>query len=364
MRKVILLFIMAAAVFAAFVQDVSSCTVFRMTAKDGNITIARSMEFGVDLKYDIIVVPVNMTFESPTLFQTAGLKWTTKYGYTAVASMGLNYGVSEGMNEKGLSISALWYESTTKYQTVTKEESSKALAHIMYSDWILGNFSTVDEVKEATKNIKVFGYTDSDKLKSLVTLHFIVYDDKGGCIVVEYDNGQCNIYDNPLGIMTNAPSLPWQLTNLRQYVGLENFNPITIKKDGFTVSPTGHGDGMFGIPGDYTPPSRFVRLAMFERFVNRQDDKEGNLNLCQQIINTFTIPFGIIVDQDAQGNVTASESTQWVTFRDVTNKIMYFKTYENQNLRMLDLNRLDYKAKDIRRINMYGVKEIITDITE
>ena len=98
--------------------------------------------------------------------------------------------------------------------------------------------------------------------------------------LVEYDNGQCNIYDNPLGIMTNAPSLPWQLTNLRQYVGLENFNPITIKKDGFTVSPTGHGDGMFGIPGDYTPPSRFVRLAMFERFVNRQDDKEGNLNLC------------------------------------------------------------------------------------
>ena len=70
------------------------------------------------------------------------------------------------------------------------------------------------------------------------------------------------------------------------------------------------------------------------------------------------------MDQDAQGNVTASESTQWVTFRDVTNKIMYFKTYENQNLRKLDLKRLDYKAKDIKRINMYGVKEIITDITD
>ena len=71
---------------------------------------------------------------------------------------------------------------------------------------------------------------------------------------------------------------------------------------------------MFGIPGDYTPPSRFVRLAMFERFVNRQDDKEGNLNLCQQIINTFTIPFGIIVDQDAQGNVTASISLSPVIY--------------------------------------------------
>ncbi len=363
MRKFILFFL-AAVFFTAYFQDGSSCTVFRMTAKDGNITIARSMEFGADLKYDIIIVPRNMAFMSLPFNEIAGIKWTTKYGYAAVANMGMDFGVSDGMNEKGLSVSGLWYESTTKYQTVSQGDGDKALAHLMYPDWLLGNFSTVEEVKEATRNMKIFGYTDKELLKNLVTLHFIVYDDKGGSIVVEFDNGECNIYDNPLGIMTNAPSFPWQMTNLRQYLGMENFNPIGIKGNGFSLNPTGHGDGMFGIPGDYTPPSRFVRLAMFEKFADRQKDKEGNLNLCQQIINTFTIPFGIIVDYDKNGNVTSSESTQWVTFRDVTNRVLYFKTYENQNLRKIDLNRLDFDRKDLRRIGMYGMKEEVKDVTD
>lgn len=344
--------------------DIFSCTIFRMKAKDGNIMIGRSMEFGVDLKYDLIVVPRNKLFFSPSPVSNSGLKWETKYGYLAVACMGMDFGVSDGMNEKGLSVSVLWYESDMVYQTVGQADSSKALAQAMYSDWVLGNFATVDEVREATAMVKVFMYSDPDKMKAPLTVHFIVYDAIGGCIVVEYDKGLCNIYENPLGIMTNSPSLPWHYTNLRQYIGLDNTNPIPVKAGGFSFTPTGHGDGMFGIPGDYTPPSRFVRLAMFEKFVTKQPDATTNLTLCQHVINSFTIPFGIIVDKDADGNVVASESTQWVTFRDLSNRIFYFKTYENPSLRKIDLNGLDFSGKDIRRISMYGYNQTIDDITK
>jgi penicillin V acylase-like amidase (Ntn superfamily) len=48
--------------------------------------------------------------------------------------MGLKYGVTDGMNEKGLFVSMLWYESDSQYQTVSPADSSKALAQIMYAD--------------------------------------------------------------------------------------------------------------------------------------------------------------------------------------------------------------------------------------
>jgi penicillin V acylase-like amidase (Ntn superfamily) len=35
-----------------FQSETIACTVFRMKATSGNITLGRSMEFGVDLKYD------------------------------------------------------------------------------------------------------------------------------------------------------------------------------------------------------------------------------------------------------------------------------------------------------------------------
>ncbi len=345
-------------------QNARSCTIFRMKAKDGNITIARSMEFGVNLGYDLIVVPRNKAFVSPSPVSRSGIKWTTQNGYVGVANMGMEFGVSDGMNEKGLSVSVLWYESDMQYQSVAPADSSKALAQAMYSDWVLGNFSTVEEVRSATSKVKVFFYSDPTKMKMALTVHFIVYDASGGCIVVEYDKGQCNIYDNPLGIMTNSPSLPWHYTNLRQYVGLENINPIEIKAGGFSFTPTGHGDGMQGIPGDYTPPSRFVRLAMFEKFVTLQPDAASNLNLCQHVINTFSIPFGIIVDKDANGNIVSNESTQWVTFRDLTNRQFYFKTYENPTLRKIDLTKLNFSGKEVRRIAMYGSQETFVDVTK
>lgn len=345
-------------------SETQACTIFRLKANDGTITVARSMEFGVDLNYDLIVVPRNRPFFSPSPVSKMGLNWTTKYGYLGVASMGMDFGVSDGMNETGLTVGVLWYESDMQYQTVAPGDSTKALAQVIFSDWVLGCFSTVDQVRSALSTVKVFFYSDPAKMKMAVTVHFIVYDASGGCIVVEYDKGQCNIYDNPLGIMTNSPSLPWQYTNLRQYVGLDNVNPIPLKAGGFTFSPTGHGDGMFGIPGDYTPPSRFVRLAMFEKFVTRQPDAASNLNLCQHVINTFTIPFGIIVDKDASGNIVSKESTQWVTFRDLTNRLFYFKTYEQPMLRKIDLTKLDFSLKEIRRISMYGSQECIVDLTK
>lgn len=340
-----------------------TCTVFRLTAKDGSIIVGRSMEFAVDLKYDAVVIPRNKAYVSPAPNGKEGLSWKTHYGFVGISSFGMDAGLSDGMNEKGLAVALLWFESDMKWQDVAPGEMKRALAQGLLGDWILGNFTSVEDVKREIKKVKVFNYTDPT-IKMALTVHFVVYDAKGGCIVIEYENGICKIYDNPLGIMTNAPGFPWQLTNLRQYVGLTSEKPEPYQMSGLTFSPTGHGSGMLGLPGDLTPPSRFVRLAVLTRFSDIQPDAERTLNLAQHIINTFDIPFGLVTDTMPDKKTVLKESTQWITFRDLTKHIIYFKTYDNQNLRKIDLNKLDFSGTPVKRIPLFGASEIIVDVTD
>jgi choloylglycine hydrolase len=363
MRKIAMILVTVTCLFILSPSFAGACTVFRLKAGDGSIVVGRSMEFAVDLKYDAVVVPRNKAYASPLPDGKEGLPWKTRYGYVGIASFGMDYGLSDGMNEKGLAIGLLWFETDMKWQDAAPGEEKRALAQGMVGDWILGNFASVEDVKREIRNVKVFNYTDP-KTKMSPTVHFIVYDAQGGCIVIEYEGGICNIYDNPLGIMTNAPRFPWQLTNLRQYVGMTSEKPEPYAMSGLAFPATGHGSGMFGLPGDLTPPSRFVRLAVLTRFSDMQPDGERTLNLAQHIINTFDIPFGLVTDTMPDKKTVLKESTQWVTFRDLTKRIIYFRTYENQNLRKIDLNKLDFSGTLVKRIPMFGTSEIFTDVTD
>jgi penicillin V acylase-like amidase (Ntn superfamily) len=99
------------------------------------------------------------------------------------------------------------------------------------------------------------------------------------------------------------------------------------------------------------------------RYDDRQPDAKGYLNLAQHIINTFDIPQDIITDTQPDGKTVLKELTQWVTFKDLTNRNFYFRTYDNFNLRKVDLNKLDFDAKTIKRISMFDRPEAIIDVT-
>jgi hypothetical protein len=63
-------------------------------------------------------------------------------------------------------------------------------------------------------------------------IHIAVHDTAGNNIVIEFIEGKVNVYDNPIGVMTNAPTFDWHLTNLRNYVnlaaGMQNHLRLTV----------------------------------------------------------------------------------------------------------------------------------------
>ncbi len=350
-----------AGILLLIIPETHACTIFRLKARDGNYMIVRSMEFAIDLHYQVIVVPRNTNLQSPFEKETGGMKWQNKYGYLGVTFLGMTYAINDGMNEQGLAAALLWYEPDMSWQKVTPADSNIALAQAMFCDWVLGNFASVEEVKEALPNIKVFGYEDPvSKLNP--TVHYIVYDAEGGCIVIEYNEGTYQVYDNSLGIMTNAPEFPYHMQNLRNYIGMNSSNPSSPMQSKLNLKPTGHGAGFWGLPGDYTPPSRFIRLAVLTSYADQRADAAGNLNLGQHIINTFDIPFGIITEE-GPGNQIYKESTQWVSFRDLASKTFYFKTYDNFTLRKIELEELDLDQAGVSVYSMKEYEQSIIDIT-
>ncbi len=321
------------------------------------------MEFGVDAQYSIIAVPRGKEFVSPAPDGKAGMRWITRNGYVANSVFGDEAIVTDGLNEAGLAFSTLWYEADMKWQQVGPGENAIALANSMCGSWILGSFATVEEVKKAIGKIKVFGvYTP--QLRMTVPVHTAVYDASGGSIVIEYENGEVRVYDNPIGVMTNAPNLPWMVTNLRNYIGM---SPRMLEaKDfaGVKLSPTGHGSGMWGLPGDITPPSRFVRLAVMAHFADQQEDALKTLNLAQHMVSAIHIVKGMAVDRTPDGKISASETTRWSSYRDLTNRVYYFRTYDNFNLRKIDLKKLDLSEGRVRSTPMFGDAEPIQEITD
>ncbi|PYJ17723.1 MAG: hypothetical protein DME96_05080, partial [Verrucomicrobia bacterium] len=95
--------------------------------------------------------------------------------------------------------------------------------------------------------------------------HYIVHDASGKSIVIEYVGGKLNVHDNPLGVLTNSPAFDWHMTNLRNYVNFSMTNVPPVKLGSIKLLPFGQGSGMLGLPGDFTPPSRFVRAVASKR---------------------------------------------------------------------------------------------------
>lgn len=316
-----------------------ACTDFQIKTTDGSVIIGRSMEFAMDVKSMIFLQARGTEVNGGSPDGKAGLTWTSQYGFVAVNTFGLENVVVDGINEEGLSFEGLWLPEA-KYQDVSESETAQALNVGNLGAWILGNFKATEEVKQAIGKVRIWGSVVPE-LKITPPMHVAVHDAAGNNIVIEFIEGKVNVYDNPLGVMTNAPTFDWHLINLRNYVNLDcqDAEPLTVS--GLTLLPTGHGSGMLGIPGDSTPPSRFVRAAMFVHFAEPVENASEGVNLAAHILNTVDIPHGEIKGKTE--GLPVEDYTQWVVIKDLTHKVLYVRDYNNLSLRSIDLKKLKFE---------------------
>ncbi len=332
-----------------------ACTGIKLVAKDGALVHGRTLEFGVKVDPSIAVIPRGYKFEGKTP-QGPGLVYQAKYA--AVGAICFNQiALLDGLNEKGLAVGTFYFPEYAEYTETTPENQSRSLSPIDFPNWILTQFATVEEVKAALSAVVISPTVFKDWGEEALPCHYIVYDRSGKSVVIEPLKGQLVAYDNLLGVLTNAPTFDWHMTNLRNFINLTPFNVKPLTVDGVKLTPFGQGSGMVGIPGDFTPPSRFVQAAIFSITAIPSENASDTVLQVFHILNQFDIPVGVA--RAKHDGVIYTDYTMVTCVRDPQALKFYFKTYEDQTIKMVDLKKFDLDAPKVKLLDVSGGQPVV-----
>jgi len=355
-RSMIVGILTAALSFAPIAQ---ACTGIRLVAKDGGVVAARSLEFGLDLHSQVLVVPAGTALTGTLPDGGKGISYKTKYGFVGANAEGVTM-VADGMNDQGLYVGLFYFPGYASYTDATKDNAARAMAPHEYANWLLGNFATVEEVK-ANFNKVVLVPVAFEAIEEVMPVHFVVHDRSGKSVVIEPLNQSLKIYDNPLGVVTNSPTFDWHMTNLRNYVNLTATNVPPLDLGGIKLAEFGQGSGLRGLPGDFTPPSRFVRAVAFTQSAIRSDTAAQAVLQAFHILNNFDIPIGAVREVD--NGPMHVEATTWTSAADLKNLRWYFKTYDDQSIRSVDVAKALAAAQGKIRFIKMDSRQPVSDVS-
>jgi choloylglycine hydrolase len=343
----------------SFAPAAQACTGIRLVAKDGGVIAARTLEFGVDLHSDVLVVPAGTALTGTLPDGGKGISYTTKYGFLGANAEGLP-AIVDVINDQGLYVGLFYFPDYASYPDATKDNASRAMAPHEYANWLLGNFANVDEVRANFNKVALVPVV-LDAIKQVPPVHFVVQDRSGKAVVIEPLDKTLKIYDNPLGVVTNSPTFEWHMTNLRNYVNLSATNVPPLNLGGVTLAQFGQGSGLRGLPGDFTPPSRFVRAVAFSQSAMPSDTAAQAVLAAFHILNNFDIPYGAV--RDTQGGQVHAEYTTWTSASDLKNLVWYFRTYGDQSIHSVDLKKALTSAQGKIRLIKMESRQPIDDVS-
>ncbi len=335
MKKILPFFTCAASVGLALqLSPLQACTGGAITAKDGSVVVGRTLEFGMPLDSKIAIWPAGSEFTGIGA-NGPGLKFTSQFGFLGASVGDFLDQILDGVNEKGLNVGVFYFPGSAQYPQPTPESAPKALSPGQLSTWILANCASVAEVRAKLKEVAVEPVV-LDLLKAVPDLHFKVQDASGACIVIEPVGGELKIHDNPVRVLTNSPAFGWQLTNLRNYLHVSADYPVNSSIGGMTLAPFGMGAGGLGLPGDFTPPARFVRMVFFLQNLPQQADTPSAVSTLFHVLNNFDIPIGSA--KPPAGTAEASpDFTTWTAVSQLKDPSFHWKTYGDQTVRVINL---------------------------
>ena len=316
-------------------QSTWACTGIILRSLDGATIAARTLEFGFDIKSNIVVVPPGTDITTLAWDpNNQGFTYQAKYGFAGANCLDKPV-VVDGINEKGLYFGAFYFAGNALFETVNSGNKDRAISSEELGNWILSQFATIEELKTALPKQVIVG-TYIDAIKGVAPFHYAVTDATGASVVIEYTKDGLQIFDNDVNAVTNNPPFDWHKTNLQNYVGLSPVNREPITAGGQELKPFGQGSGMLGLPGDYSSPSRFVRAVAFANTSVPAADASQAVFNAFHILNAFDIPKGAIREAD---NNSLMDYTIWTSASDTRNATYYYKTFKSQSVECINVRQ-------------------------
>ena len=250
------------------------------------------------------------------------LKWISKHG--TVVMTGFDAGVSDGINEVGLSAHLLTLVAV-KHEP---EDDRPELSDGLWLQYVLDNCKTVDEVVQAHEDGKFrLVAATAPSLGHAATLgsHLAVEDPTGDSAIIEYVAGKLMIHHGPqYTVMTNDPPLDEMLQRMKKYKAFGGTQALP-------------GESMEG-------ESRFARLAAYQKLLPEPRNSTEALAAALSLLRIAQIPFRD-PDKDADSEPEAlwrGCQTTWVSAADLTHKVYYIHSPLGLSMGWVGLKDLNF----------------------
>ena len=219
------------------------CTSLALPSPDGTHLFGRTLDLDTHFGESVTLAPRRypFTFDGcpPLPRHYALLGMATVMDSPAARGYPL---YAEAMNEKGLCMAGLRLAESAVYAD-TPRGGWLNLAPWELIPYLLGQFSTLEEVRAALGQIRVVNRPFSTALPAApLHWHMADADPTHGGLILEVTSEGMSLCDADAGVLTNEPPYPAQLTALRKATAADH------------------------LPAGYDSPARFARAATLRRW--------------------------------------------------------------------------------------------------
>lgn len=294
-------------------DNAAACTRALYIGLDGMIATGRTMDWAEDLRTNIHIFPRGIARRGANSNNT--IFWTSKYG--SVSASGYDIGIADGMNEKGLVANLLFLPESVYNRPGTDNRPIMGMS--IWTQYVLDNFATVNEaVTELSKQTFRIDAPDLPGGKQS-RLHMAISDPSGDSAILEYEDGNLNIYHGrQYQVLTNSPFYPQQLAinNYWEQIG-----------------------GTTMLPGTNRSSDRFARASFYVNAVTKSADPKIAVPTLLSVMHNVAVPNGINTPDKPH-----ISSTQWITICDQKSTVYYFQPVMHMQVFWVDLKKIDFSA--------------------
>lgn len=322
------------AILCSMAFRADACTRIVYQGNDSLYIIGRSLDWRTPIPTNLYVYPRGMHKIGNNL--PGSVEWTSKYG--AIYAVGYDGGVTEGMNEVGLSVNGLFCKGTVYGNADTKDRPPMSLA--MFPAWLLDLCATTQECVDLLQahDFNIGGATFDGGTVS--ALHWGITDAEGNTAIVEFDNGIIKIHQGrDLVAMTNDPQ--WDaMSAILAYWEAKG--------------------GQHTLPGTVSSPDRCTRAQYFVTHVDKTGDADLGASITRSVMMNASVPYLYSV----QGEPNLS-STQWRSLSNLRDKRYYFDVVTNPGLFYIDLNKCDLSpGKSVMKLDVAKSQDFVGEVNK
>ncbi len=249
------------------------CTVAAMQG-DG-LVLGRNMDLDGHFGERVVFVPRKLPF-SFRLTEPMNSHYAMLGMATVVDGAPL---FADAMNEAGLCMAGLRFADYARYAP-TPAEDKLCLAPFELFWYLLGRCRSVDGAREILQRVCVTDLRFSSDLPN-APMHWMLADARGALVVESTAEG-LQLYDDPYGVLTNAPPFD------RQAAGYEGLSDKSAD----------------ALTGGFSSTARFSRAAWLLSHMTRPADRDARGTQMQHLLANVAMPHGSVRDGEGKAHYT------------------------------------------------------------